>query len=33
MAWTDTAKRQETRDRRADEALKLLRCGEKLGMR
>ena len=33
VAWVDTVKRQDTRDRRADEALVLLKRGQKLGMR
>ena len=33
VAWIATAKRAETRERRADEALRLLRAGKKLGMR
>ncbi len=33
IAWIITAKRQETRKRRLDESIELLRRGEKLGMR
>ena len=33
IAWIATAKRPETRRRRLDEAIELLKCGEKLGMR
>lgn len=33
IAWIATAKRAETRMQRLDEAIKLLKCGEKLGMR
>lgn len=33
VAWIATAKRADTRERRAEEALRLLRAGRKLGMR
>ena len=33
IAWIATAKRPETRKRRLDEAIELLKRGEKLGMR
>lgn len=33
IAWVASAKRADTRERRADEALELLRSGKKLGMR
>jgi len=33
LAWIATARRADTRQRRADEALQLLRAGRKLGMR
>jgi uncharacterized protein YdeI (YjbR/CyaY-like superfamily) len=33
IAWIATAKRPETKNRRLDEAVKLLKRGEKLGMR
>lgn len=33
IAWINAAKRRETKERRADQAIELLRRGEKLGMR